>query len=88
MAPSRFNDPVEPMTLGNMSANGVRSLAVAIGIAADYRLHVSERLLGKNDGLEALKRLNGGSIHLPGCTKDRPDRDRLAPRFERFKMVA
>jgi putative restriction endonuclease len=38
-----------------------------IGIDPDYRLHVSERLLGQNDGpmLEALKRLNGGTIHLP-----------------------
>jgi hypothetical protein len=28
MARSRFNDPIEPMTLQNMRANGVRSLAV------------------------------------------------------------
>jgi putative restriction endonuclease len=61
-----------------------------IGIDPDYRLHVSERLLVLNDGpmLEALKRLNGQSIHLPGRVKDRPDRDRLAMRFERFKAVA
>jgi hypothetical protein len=26
MARSRFNEPIEPMTLGNMRANGVRSL--------------------------------------------------------------
>jgi len=61
-----------------------------IGIDADYRLHVSERLLGQNDGhmLEALKRLNGGTLHLPNRTKDLPDRERLALRFERFKAVA
>jgi putative restriction endonuclease len=60
------------------------------GIDPDYRLHVSERLLGQHDGpmLEALQRLNGGTIHLPGRIKDRPDRDRLARRFERFKAVA
>jgi hypothetical protein len=28
MAPSRFNDPIEPMDLANMRENGVRSLAV------------------------------------------------------------
>jgi hypothetical protein len=28
MARSRFNDPIEPMTLPNMRENGVRSLAV------------------------------------------------------------
>ena len=61
-----------------------------IGIDAEYRLHVSKRLLGRDDGpmLEALKRLNGETIHLPGRIKDRPDRDRLAIRFERFKAVA
>jgi hypothetical protein len=28
MARSRFNDPIEPMTLQNIRENGVRSLAV------------------------------------------------------------
>jgi putative restriction endonuclease len=61
-----------------------------IGIDADYRLHVSERLLGMHDGpmLEALKGLKGGTIHLPRRDKDNPDRDRLALRFERFKTAA
>jgi len=38
-----------------------------IGVDADYRLHVSERLLSQQDGpmLEALKRLRGEVIHLP-----------------------
>jgi hypothetical protein len=26
LATNRFNDPIEPMTLGNMRENGVRSL--------------------------------------------------------------
>ena len=38
--------------------------------------------------LEALKHLNGGGIHMPGRVKDRPDHDRLAMRFERFKGAA
>jgi putative restriction endonuclease len=38
--------------------------------------------------LESLKRLNGGTIHMPSRIKDRPDRERLAIRFERFKAVA
>jgi len=61
-----------------------------IGIDPDYKLHVSERLLIQRDGpmLEGLKRLNGGTIHLPCRKKDRPDRDRLALRFERFKSAA
>jgi putative restriction endonuclease len=53
-------------------------------------LHVSDRLLVQNDGpmLEALKLLNGGMIHFTKRTKDRPDRDRLAQRYERFKAAA
>jgi putative restriction endonuclease len=58
-----------------------------LGIDPDYRLHISDRLLASNDGpmLEALKRLNGESIRLPKRTQDRPDKDRLAQRFERFR---
>ena len=29
MPATRFTEPIEPMTLGNMRANGVRSLAVS-----------------------------------------------------------
>jgi putative restriction endonuclease len=60
-----------------------------MGIDPDFRMHVSDRLLGQNDGpmLEALKQLNGRNIRLPGRTKDHPDKNRLAMRFERFKSV-
>jgi hypothetical protein len=71
----------------NQKAKTRRRKGVGIGIDPDYVLHVSERLMTRNDGpmLEALKRLHGG---LPGRVKDGPDRDRLALRFERFKAVA
>jgi putative restriction endonuclease len=61
-----------------------------IGIDPDYRLHVSERLLVQQGGpmLEALKRLNGGTIHFPTRARDLPDRNRLAQRFERFRSAA
>src|ERR1700688_1386080 len=61
-----------------------------IGIDQDYRLHVSDRLLGQVDGpmLEGLKSLAGQKIHLPGRARDLPDRARLALRFERFKSIA
>jgi len=61
-----------------------------IGIDPNYQVHVSDRLLDLQDGpfLEALKKLNSGTIHLPHRPKDRPDRDRLALRFERFKAAA
>lgn len=61
-----------------------------IGIDPDFRLHVSDRLLARHDGpmLDALKGLNGATLHLPDRTKDRPDRERLAIRFTRFKAAA
>ncbi len=61
-----------------------------IGIDPDYRVHVSGRLLDQRDGpiLEALKQLQGGVLHLPDRSRDRPDRDRLAARFQRFKLAA
>jgi putative restriction endonuclease len=60
-----------------------------IGIDPDCRIHVSERLLEQNDGpmLLALKQLQGASIRSPDRPQDRPDRDRLALRFEIFKNL-
>jgi putative restriction endonuclease len=61
-----------------------------IGIDPDFRIHVSERLLSRHDGplLENLKQLDQGMLYLPARSKDRPDRDRLAIRYEMFKLAA
>ena len=85
----RFGQPVVPNGVPLSKIHHAAFDVHLIGIDPDYRLHVSERLLGRNDGpmLEALKRLNGGTIHLPGRIKDRPDRNRLALRFEHFKAA-
>jgi putative restriction endonuclease len=60
-----------------------------IGIDPDYRLHVSERLRAQKDGpiLESLKQITGQTIQLPKRGKDLPDRNRLALRFEQFKVA-
>ena len=86
----QFGQPVVPNGIPLSKIHHAAFDAHLIGIDPDFRLHVSERLLGQNDGpmLEALKRLNGGTIHLPIRDKDSPDRDRLALRFERFKAAA
>jgi putative restriction endonuclease len=85
-----FGQPVVPNGIPLSKIHHAAFDAHLIGIDPDYRLHVSERLLGHSDGpmLEALKRLNGGTIHLPNRDKDRPDRDRIARRFERFRAAA
>lgn len=61
-----------------------------LGIDPDYRIHVSDRLLSRNDGpmLEALKRLHQSELHLPSRLQDRPDRNRLVVRFELFRAAA
>jgi putative restriction endonuclease len=86
----RFGQPLVPNGIPLSKIHPAAFDAHLIGIDPDYRLHVSERLLGQNDGpmLEALKRLDGGTIHLPNRTKDLPDRERLALRFERFRAAA
>jgi len=85
----KFGHPVVPNGIPLSKIHHAAFDAHLIGIDPDYRLHVSDRLLVQNDGpmLDALKRLNDGMIHLPGRVKDRPDRDRLAQRYERFKAA-
>ena len=68
-----------------------RSTPNLIGIDPDSRIHVSDRLLEIHDGpfLElGLKGIVGQVIELPRRSEDRPDRDRLAIRFEQFKKSA
>jgi putative restriction endonuclease len=86
----RREQPVVPNGIPLSKIHHAAFDAHLVGIDPDYGLHVSGRLLRQNDGpmLEALKGLNGGTLHLPGRVKDRPDRDRLALRFEWFKAAA
>ena len=85
----RLGQPMVPTGIPLSKIHHAAFDAHLIGVDPDYRLHVSERLLGQNDGpmLEALKRLDRGTLHLPDRIKDLPDRERLALRFERFKAV-
>jgi putative restriction endonuclease len=61
-----------------------------IGIDPEGQVHVSERLLAMHDGPmleQGLKAFAGRLIPPPRRQIDRPDRDRLAQRFEEFKMA-
>jgi putative restriction endonuclease len=64
--------------------------AQLIGVDPDFRVHISERLLIQQDGplLESMKKLDGGMLHMPFRAQDRPDRERLALRFEQFRAAA
>jgi putative restriction endonuclease len=57
-----------------------------VGIDADYNVRISRRLLDEEDGpmLELLKGFHRSALHVPRAVPLRPDRERLAERFERF----
>lgn len=61
-----------------------------LGVDPDFKVHISPKLLEQNDGpmLDAIKAVNGQIIRMPTRVIDRPDRDRLALRFEKFKSQA
>ena len=86
----QLGQPVVPNGLPLSKIHHAAFDAHLIGIDPDYRLHVSERLLDLHDGpmLEALKQLDGGVLHLPARVKDYPDQDRLARRYEQFRVAA
>jgi len=61
-----------------------------IGIDADYRIHVSDELLAMNDGPmleQGIKAMRGKTLLMPERRVDRPDRDRLAARFQLYRAV-
>ena len=84
-----LGQPVVPNGLALSKIHHAAFDAHLIGIDPDYRLHVSDRLLDKDDGpmLQALKQLNGSELHLPSRTRDHPDQDRLDRRFEVFRKT-
>ena len=61
-----------------------------VGVSPDYEVHVSPRLLDDEDGpmLELLKQFHTQPIVLPRKAAWKPDRDRLAERFEQFTAVS
>ena len=85
-----WGQPVVPNGIPLSKIHHAAFDAHLIGIDPDYCIHVADRLMSHNDGpmLEALKHLNHSKLHLPTRARDRPDRDRLAVRFERFKSAA
>jgi putative restriction endonuclease len=58
-----------------------------LGVSPEYRVHVSRRLLDDDDGpmLDLLKGFHGRGIEVPERRTWRPDRERLAVRFDAFR---
>lgn len=89
-ANEQFGQPVVRNGLPLSKIHHAAFDANLIGIDADARVHVSEKLLGMRDGpqLEALQQFHGRNLLAPRREADSPDRDRLALRFEKFKNAA
>lgn len=57
---------------------------------ADYRIHLRPDILEEHHGpmrRHGLQELHGASIELPRRYRDRPNRDYLQERFERFQAA-
>jgi len=61
-----------------------------VGVSPDLRVHLSRRLLDDEDGpmLDLLKGFHGTTIEAPARRAWRPDPDRLAARFDRFRTAS
>jgi putative restriction endonuclease len=85
-----FADPVATESVSNgVSLCSIHHRAFdrhLVGISPDYAVRLSRRLLDDDDGpmLDLLKDFHGRSIELPHRPVARPDRERLAVRFDDF----
>jgi putative restriction endonuclease len=85
----RRGEPVVPNGVSLCSIHHRAFDQDLIGISPDYDVHVSRQLLDDTDGpmLEVLKGFHRQHIRLPARRSQRPDQERLALRFERFKSA-
>lgn len=83
-------EPVVPNGLSLCSIHHRAFDQQLVGVSPDYRVHVSRRLLEEEDGpmLELLKQFHTQPIVVPTRAAWRPDRERLAERFERFTAAS
>jgi putative restriction endonuclease len=78
---------------GDLEEHGEPIIANGLSLCSIHHrafdVHVSQRLLDDEDGpmLEVLKTFHAQTIELPSRRRWRPDRERLAERFERFRAA-
>jgi putative restriction endonuclease len=89
-AHEQLGQPIIPNGLPLTKIHHAAFDANLVGIDADFRIPVADRLLEIHDGpfLElGLKSIAGTQIVMPRRRADWPDQDRLALRFEQFKTA-
>jgi putative restriction endonuclease len=83
-------DPIVPNGLSLCKIHHAAYDADLVGISPDYVVEVNHELLEATDGpmlQYGLQAMNGRSPTLPGRRVDRPDRDRLDFRYQRFRAA-
>jgi putative restriction endonuclease len=61
------------------------------GVTPDYRVVVRPSILAESDGpmlVVGLQQIHGSTIGLPTALEQRPDRERLARRYETFERAS
>ena len=92
IVPDRDADLGQPVVANGLLLSKLHHAAFdqnLIGITPDYHLKISAPLREQCDGpmLELLKDDDGRRIRLPRREQDRPNRDRLALRYEQFRTA-
>jgi putative restriction endonuclease len=79
-------EPVVPNGLSLCSIHHRAFDQQLVGVTPEYTVHISSRLLEEEDGpmLELLKQFHTVPILVPKKAALKPDRERLAERYERF----
>jgi putative restriction endonuclease len=83
-------DPTVPNGLSLCNIHHAAYDANLVGISPDYVVEVNHELLDASDGpmlQYGLQAMHGRSLTVPSRRLDRPDRDRLDVRYERFRMA-
>jgi putative restriction endonuclease len=85
--------PVLPRVANGLSLCSIHHRAFdqdLVGVAPNYRVHVSQRLLTEDDGpmLDLLKGFHQQTIEVPSRRAWKPNPEALARRFERFSTLS
>ena len=82
-----LGDAVVPNGLSLCKIHHAAYDANLLGISPGYRIVINESLLRETDGpmlLHGLQEMDGRTMIVPRIAKERPDRERLATRFDQF----
>lgn len=92
IVPDADKDWGQPVLPNGLLLNKIHHAAYdnnLIGIDADRRVHVSDRLLAQDDPIlrKAIEAMKDIVLRPPKRPEDRPDPERLARRFERYRLA-